>query len=131
MIFIFSLFATIGSLIMSVYFSFPPCDLCWYQRMFMYPIAFVSGLALFKKDFKNGSFYSLWLAIVGGLIALYHYILQFTDLLKDGGVICSPFSSVDCSIPDFIEFGFVTTPLISLSIFVFAIICAIYASKRN
>jgi disulfide bond formation protein DsbB len=130
-IFVFSLFATVGSLIMSVFMDLPPCDLCWYQRIFMYPILFISGGTLFKKDFKSGAFYSIILAVVGVLIAAYHYLIQISDTIGSSSVICSPVLSGDCSIPEFVKFGFVTIPYISLVAFIFIIISAYYVYRKN
>jgi disulfide bond formation protein DsbB len=130
-IFIFSLVATLGSLALSVVFEQPPCDLCWYQRMFMYPIVFISGFAWYKKDFKNGAIYSIMLAVIGALVALYNYLLQISDTLKSSSTFCSPGSATDCSIPEFVEFGFVTTPYISLVAFLLIIISAYYASRKD
>lgn len=129
-IFVFSLIASLGSLLMSAYFTFLPCDLCWYQRMFMYPIVFISGLALYRKDQKGGAINSLVMAIVGALIALYHYLIQFVESLSKNSAFCSP-ASVDCSIPDFINFGFVTTPFISFVAFVLIIIASVNVIKRK
>src|SRR6185295_7978736 len=48
--FLFSLASMLGSLFYSQIAGFPPCDLCWFQRIFMYPLVFLLGLALIKKD---------------------------------------------------------------------------------
>ena len=130
-IFIFSFIATLGSLVMSIFFELPPCELCWYQRMFMYPIVIISGFAWYKKDYKNGAMYSIMMAVIGLLFSLYHYLLQISDTLKNSEAFCSPNSAIDCSVPDFVEFGFVTTPYIALTAFILIIISAFYASKRS
>jgi len=130
-VFIFSLIATLGSLLMSVLFELPACDLCWYQRMFMYPIVFISGFALYKKDYKNGAVYTLMMAVIGALFALYHYLIQVSGTLRNSTTFCSPTSAVDCSVPDFVNFGFVTTPYISLTAFVLIIISAYYAARKD
>lgn len=127
---IVSIFATLGSFALSVVWELPPCDLCWYQRIFMYPIAFISLLAIYKKDHKNSCAYSMLLASIGFVIAGYHYLIQISDSFKKSLEFCSP-NAVDCSIPDFVKFGFVTTPFISLVVFLLIIISAIYASKRD
>jgi len=131
LIFAFSFIATSGSFLMSAFFELPPCVLCWYQRMFMYPIFFVSGFAIYKKDYKNGSLYSFMLATVGLFVALYHYLLQISESFKNSPLFCSPNSTIDCSVPEFVEYGFITTPFISLSIFVLIIISAYYASRHD
>ena len=45
-----SFVATLGSLYFSEVRGFEPCTLCWYQRILMYPIVLISGVALFQKN---------------------------------------------------------------------------------
>ncbi|MCX6701986.1 MAG: disulfide bond formation protein B [Candidatus Zambryskibacteria bacterium] len=77
--------AVIGSLIYSEIISFPPCDLCWYQRMFMYPQAIIVLMAMFRKD-KTIIDYLVPLSILGAVIALYQSFIQwgfsFGSILK-------------------------------------------------
>lgn len=134
-VFLLSLASTFGSLILSIGLDLPPCDLCWYQRIFMYPIVFISGYALLKKDYKSGSFYSFILAIVGAILALYHFLTQQSKRLNENDFVCAigELSSdyVDCGVPYFIEFGFVSIPFMSLSVFVLIIILAIYGQRKT
>ena len=133
-VFISSFLSLIGSLVLSIGLDFPPCDLCWYQRIFMYPITFVSGLALIKGDYKGGSMYSILLAVVGGFLALYHFIIQQSEKMTESGFICG-LGSVDgkyvsCGTPYFVEFGFVSIPFMSLSVFILIIISAFYGQRK-
>lgn len=129
-----SLLSSIGSLILSMWLDLPPCDLCWYQRIFMYPIVFISGLAIFNKDYKNGSIYSMFLAIVGAIFAFYHFLLQRSEILSSNSAFCSLddglSNSIDCSVPYFIEFGFVSIPFMSLVFFLLIIIASFYARRK-
>lgn len=126
--FFVSLFGMLMSLFYSEYLHIPPCDLCWFQRIFMYSQVFLFGIAWYKKD--NGIFiYSLWLSIVGISIGLYHHIMQLGyDVYKP----CStaPFA-VDCAKPTFIEYGFVTFPLMAVVLFGFLILLAIISRKNT
>lgn len=70
-----SLIATLGSLYFSEILKFIPCDLCWFQRIFMYPQVVLLGLAAIRKEYGIAR-YSLALSIIGGAISLYHYALQ-------------------------------------------------------
>ncbi len=127
-------FVTLGAMLMSLYYSeilhIKACDLCWYQRIFMYSQVFMFGLAWYKKD-RNILPYAFILSIVGFAIAIYHHMLQIGfDLYKP----CStaPFA-VDCSKPTFIEFGFVTFPFLAVVLFATLIILLItekYFAKR-
>lgn len=109
--FLFALLATLGSLFLSEAGKFPPCSLCWYQRIFMFPQPIILGIALFKNDF-NAKIYSASLALIGLLIALYHVILQNTTLPAP----CSS-DAVSCSLKQFEYFGFITIPVMSATAF--------------
>ncbi|GAA5503320.1 disulfide formation protein [Deinococcus xinjiangensis] len=65
-----ALVATLGSLYFSEVKGFRPCILCWYQRICMYPLALILGIAAFRSDFGIRR-YVLPLAIIGGLIGLF------------------------------------------------------------
>ncbi|WP_420596465.1 disulfide bond formation protein B [Deinococcus sp.] len=65
-----ALIATFGSLYFSEIRSFVPCILCWFQRVFMYPLAIVLGVAAFRGDL-GVRVYALPLAVIGWAIALY------------------------------------------------------------
>lgn len=111
---------TLGGMFLTLFYSevlhYVPCDLCWYQRVFLYPQVFLFGLAWYKKD-KAVLPYALILSLCGLAVATYHHFLQMGyDLLKP----CSsaPFA-VDCAKPSFIEFGFVTFPFMAVVLFGF------------
>ena len=83
------------------------------------------GYAWYKKDYAVLR-YSTVFSVVGFAIALYHHMLQIGyDLMKP----CSsaPFA-VDCAKPSFVEFGFVTFPLMSAVLFGVMIIVAFIAT---
>ena len=65
-----ALVASLGSLYFSEIRGFVPCILCWFQRIFMYPLAIVLGVAALRGDL-NIRLYALTLAVFGWLIALY------------------------------------------------------------
>ncbi|MFN4232115.1 disulfide bond formation protein B [Thermus sp.] len=91
--------ATLGSLYYSEVRLFLPCELCWYQRIFMYPQAVLLGLALWRQDFAIWP-YSLALSLVGAGFSTLHLLEQrFPDLFT---LACKP--PVPCSaeyIPQF------------------------------
>lgn len=72
----FALLATLGSLYYSQILHLPPCVLCWYQRVCMYPLVLFLGFAAYKK---NNEFVlpALILTLIGWLIAIYHNLLYF------------------------------------------------------
>ncbi|OHA20329.1 MAG: hypothetical protein A2836_03030 [Candidatus Taylorbacteria bacterium RIFCSPHIGHO2_01_FULL_45_63] len=120
--FLFSFIIALGSTLVSLYYSliigFTPCDLCWYQRIFMYPLVILFGIALWKKD--NGVIkYGLALSSVGAIIAFYNSYLQYggSPLLPCGIDV----NAVSCGVRYIFEFGYVTLPLMSLTGFVFIV----------
>jgi disulfide bond formation protein DsbB len=123
-----SLSATLGSLVLSEIIVLQACDLCWFQRIFMYPIAFVSILAVAFKD-KFIDKYILSLSIPGALISGYHYVLQMS--VKSGessalSAVCSPDNP--CSETQLEIFGFITIPLMSFA--AFAVIIILILAKQ-
>jgi disulfide bond formation protein DsbB len=66
--------ATLGALFLGEVMGMTPCVLCWYQRIFMFPLALVLGLAAWLDD-RRGAFYGLWLAAGGLLVASHHSLL--------------------------------------------------------
>ncbi len=108
-----SIMSIIGSLIYSNVIGYTPCDLCWWQRIFLYPLAIVFSIAYFKKDSKIFS-YTVPLTIIGTLFSLYHNYIYY------GGYSPLPCSAAASCTQRFVfEFGFVTIPLMAISIFAF------------
>ncbi len=114
---VISLGAVIGSLVYSDIVGFPPCDLCWWQRIFMYPIPLIAAIAWFKKD-NNAVDYILPLAIIGGIIAFYQSLVQWGFNVS---VTACTAAEAECAKLYVLEFGYVTIPFMALSIFVYII----------
>lgn len=123
--FLIALMSMVMSLVYSEAIGFAPCMLCWYQRIFMYPLAFLFGTALIKKE-KHITDYALVLTIVGTLIALYHNALSWMPL---NSLPC-PATGPSCTILYTNTFGFITIPLMSLTGFV-TVLLVLIARKRN
>ena len=117
--FLVSLAGTSGSLFSSEIANLSPCVLCWYQRIFMYPLVVILGVALLKKT-RDVVHYALPLSIIGGLIAAYHYYLQMS---ADALAPCSSIGfSISCSDRFITNYGFITIPWMSLTGFVLIIV---------
>ncbi|MCJ7781315.1 MAG: disulfide bond formation protein B, partial [Acidimicrobiia bacterium] len=102
-----------------------PCTYCWYQRIAMYPLVVIFGIAALRKD-HGVRIYATALATIGAAIALYHRIVQaFPDL---NGSACS--SGVPCTAAYFTLFGFVTIPYMALSGFLL-ILALLYIDRSN
>ncbi len=124
--FIVSLGGLAGSIIYSEVVGFEPCVLCWIQRLFLAPQVVLLGLALVWKD-KNILRYTYRLSILGGVVALYH---AFTNL---GGKSLTPCTSDGgaCARIYVMEFGYITIPMMSLTVFVLIILAFIAYKRKN
>ena len=67
--------ATAGSLYLSLGLGLVPCELCWYQRILMYPLVIVLGVAVLG-DRSRVYRTALPLSVLGALLAAYHSWLQ-------------------------------------------------------
>jgi disulfide bond formation protein DsbB len=125
----------VASIFGSLYFSeikeLPPCNLCWWLRILLYPIAFIMTVAIIRKSFQNIYYEVLALAIPATLLSFYHSLLQW-GVIKEAQVLCSSTAAVPCDKPDFLFLGFITIPflgfLTSLGISALSFI-AIYTQK--
>ncbi|MEM3374329.1 MAG: disulfide bond formation protein B [Candidatus Woesearchaeota archaeon] len=130
--FLVSLVSTIGSLSFSEILKLEPCRLCWFQRIFMYPLVILLGLPLFIKKFRKDFFvlkkYIILLALIGSLFSIYHHTLQIFGSFFNQNYICDV-NGISCSTAYF-QFGYITIPLMALTSFIM-IIFIISVNKRN
>ena len=120
-----ALVATFGSLFFSEIMGLPPCVLCWYQRIFMFPLVITLGIGLLPFDPGNVR-YSLALAIGGFGVALYHCLL-YVGFIPEGVQPCS--QGVSCADRTSQAIGMVPIPL--LSVIAFSIIVALLSVVRK
>ena len=85
--------ATASALFIGEVMMMVPCQLCWYQRIFMFPLAIVLGMACFSDD-RRGAVYALPLAFGGLLMAAYHTLLV-AGLIPKSWIPCS--AGVSCA----------------------------------
>lgn len=71
---IVALAASLGAFFIGEVLGQEPCNLCWYQRIAIFPLAAMLGLACLYNDFSIRR-YALPLALAGGLVALWHSLL--------------------------------------------------------
>ncbi|XOU94824.1 MAG: disulfide bond formation protein B [Candidatus Kerfeldbacteria bacterium] len=125
--FLASLVAVASSLFYSDYALYLPCKLCWIQRIFMYPQVILLGIALWKQDLAVKK-YSISLAVIGVLFAIYHYLTQrFPSLVSAG---CSA-GEADCTYKYGFDYGYITIPIMSLTIFLFIIVFVCIWQKKK
>lgn len=108
-----ALVATLGSLVFSELMKYPPCVLCWYQRICMYPLVFILAAGILAKD-KRLPIYTLPLSITGLVIAIYHNLLYY-KLIPESIKPCQ--LGISCTTKYIEWFGFVTIPFLSLVAF--------------
>jgi disulfide bond formation protein DsbB len=107
--------ATFGSLYFSQIANFVPCELCWYQRIMMYPLALVLLVAALRREVRAGVQYAFLFPIIGTLIAIYHIYVEENpsaepSACKVGGSSCAT-KWID-------KFGYITIPVLSITAFV-------------
>lgn len=118
---ILSLVGTLMSLYFSEILHFPPCILCWYQRIAMYPLIPILAIGIYLKD-KKLPFYVLPLSVSGLFIAIYHNLLYY-KILPESATPC--LLGVSCTTKYIEWFGFITIPLLSLIAFLIITVCMI------
>jgi disulfide bond formation protein DsbB len=107
-----ALVSLLGSLYYSEIVHYAPCSLCWYQRIAMYPLVIILAVAAWRRD-RGVQAYVLPFVVIGGLLALYQYVLGY---FPDAEVLgCS--IDVSCTERYVWEFGFVDFPFMSLVAF--------------
>ena len=136
--FVLALAGSALTLFYSEILGIAPCGWCWIQRVFLYPQVVLFAVALWKcrtpgvlhvrRDIAD---YSIALSIFGAAAALYQHYLQ----MGGTSVIPCPATAaqaVDCSVRFLFEFGYITFPLMSFSLFAFLIVLMLFVrEKRN
>lgn len=113
---IVSVVALLGSLYFSEVRGFEPCKLCWFQRICMYPLPVLLGIAAYRNE-KRIIPYALPLAVIGGCISLYHTLEEKIPAIAR---LAPCTVGVPCN-KDYLE-GFVTIPMLALIAFALIII---------
>ena len=121
-----ALAATTGSLAFSELAGIVPCNLCWYQRILMYPLVLLVPLGIIKRDLSL-PLYVLVFSILGVIIALYQSLLQW-GLLPETLTQCSAVAS--CA-TKYWSYGFLTIPFLSLLSFLAIAFFAVMQIRRK
>lgn len=122
-----ALIATAGSLFFSEVMNLPPCVLCWYQRIAMYPLVVVIGAGILMNDnrLKN---YALPLSFVGLVISVYHNLLYY-GIIPESITPCT--QGISCTTVQLEWFGFITIPLMALTAFVIVSACLLFYKSEQ
>jgi disulfide bond formation protein DsbB len=105
--------ASLGALFLGEVMGLLPCVLCWYQRIFMFPLVVILAIGLFPFDPKVLR-YALPLAGVGLLISLFQ-VLLVAGVIPKSMTPCT--QGIPCGSVQIEWFGFVTIPLLSFLAF--------------
>ena len=120
-----SVIATAGALFIGEVMLMVPCQLCWYQRIAMFPLVLILGAGAYTQDASSVK-YAFPLAIAGWLVAFYHCLLY-------GGFIPATLQpcgkGVSCSAQKLELVGFITIPLLSLIAFSIIVLLLLAAKK--
>ena len=127
LIFVITFAGMLGSLFFSEIYHLDPCKLCWYQRIFMYPVAIQSAVSvLFKAKIRK--VYLFVLTFPGMFFALYQYYTQIAYGQSDVNV-CG--GDISCSFIDFSFLGFITIPFLSFLLLNIIIALAFYLERKG
>ena len=110
---IVAVLATFGSLFLQFFEGLQPCEFCWFQRICMYPLSLLLGIAAFRGDLQVAKRYFIGLSIVGLGIAIYHYQLE---LFPNQPLVCGA-AGPPCNIAVINIFGFISVPFLSMAAF--------------
>jgi disulfide bond formation protein DsbB len=119
---------TLGSLYYSEHAGFVPCELCWYQRIVMYPLVVVLGVAILRRDRL------VWITtavfvVIGAPLSLYHWLVERVPAFAESSS-CS--AVAPCSAPWFERWGFVTLAWMAMSSFLLIgvlMVCAMLGAR--
>lgn len=119
--------STLGALFFGEVMQIPPCVLCWYQRICMFPLVLILPAGLFPLDLKVVR-YALPLAAIGWLFAAFH-VLLVAGVIPESMKPCT--EGVPCSQQFITWFGFVTIPLLAAVAFSIIIALLVLAHLRG
>jgi disulfide bond formation protein DsbB len=112
LVFLVASIATGGSLFFSEIAGFVPCELCWFQRICMYPLSIVVLLAALANE-RRVAHYLLPLPLVGAGVAVYHLLVE--NGVVEQGRACLISAPGGCATKWINEFGYVTIPVLALT----------------
>lgn len=125
--FVIALVASLAVLFVGEVMGQAPCNLCWFQRAFMFPLAIILAVASYRSDAAVWV-YAVPLAVAGWFVAVFHTLL-YVGIVPEAIEPCGIGPS--CSDADMTIFGGVPLPLLSLLAFAAIIACLVLAQRRS
>ena len=117
--FLVAAIATGGSLFFSEIAHFVPCELCWYQRICMYPLSILTLFLAFHGDHRAAR-YLVPLPLVGAGVSIYHLLIE-NKVIKEPAQCLISAPGTGCGTKWINEFGYMTIPTLALTAFVLLI----------
>jgi disulfide bond formation protein DsbB len=120
MAFMLTVVAIVASLVFQYAYLLTVCPLCWYQRIFMYPLAVLFGVSLWKRQETLIAPYAIVLGVIGMVIAIYHSILQYYTLITgtEASIPCgATILEASCAEVSWVVFGYLTFPMVAVTTF--------------
>jgi disulfide bond formation protein DsbB len=108
--FLVAAIATGGSLFLSEVAGYIPCEMCWYQRICMYPLSLLTLFAAYHRDYRFAR-YLLPFPVIGACVSIYH-------LLIENKVVATPQAcqvGAGCAVKWINYFGYLTIPTLALT----------------
>lgn len=124
---ILSFTGMIGSLIYSEVIGFPPCVFCWYQRIAHYGIFIISLVALIKRYSREVVDYVMTLSALGLILSIYHVVIQ---KVGQSPLPCEA-GGVSCLKQLVYAFGYISIPVMSLTLFAVVLLMTIIAKRKS
>lgn len=121
--------AVAGSLFFSEYANFPPCRLCWFQRIAMYPLAAVLLVGALRRDRRTAVQYAFVLPVAGFIISAWHIYVENHPEAESAS--CR--AGVSCVTKWIDKFGYVTIPTLSFTAFttILVLLAFVWSSERR
>jgi disulfide bond formation protein DsbB len=115
--FVVAAIATGGSLFLSEVAGYVPCEMCWYQRICMYPLSLLTLFAAVHRDYRVAR-YLVPFPVIGACVSIYH-------LLIENKVVATPQAcqvGAGCTVKWINYFGYMTIPTLAFTAFALLIV---------
>lgn len=122
-----ALVSMVGSLFFSEVMNLPPCLLCWYQRIAMYPLVLIIAIGIISRDTRI-KIYALPLCLTGLVISIYHNLLYY-GVLPESIAPCT--QGISCTSRQIELLGFITIPLMALTAFFGIALCLMFYRPKE
>ena len=119
--------SAIGSFIYEYGYGYAPCLLCWYQRLAIFGIAIIVSAVDIRAD-RTAQKLVMVFSAIGLTVASFH---NYIDIFPSSGTDVCGVNGVSCLIRYVYEFGYITIPMMSLTVLLFGLCITVIARKKN